>query len=965
MPPFGGKRGASGGGGGGGRFKEQKSGSKFAAPKRAKAAAENEGEPAPDEDEIINLKQYMAPIEYHTTMADKFSKWKPVKFDSKTLGAKCDFTGMLSIETIDGDEADELLRNLGKLDGEDGDGKKKKKKKKKGAAAAEEAEEAAQEHGTTVGEKKKKKAKNTAEEAAQEHGTTTGEKKKKKAKNTAVDDSENAQPAAGKKGKKAATKGVDSSADTTPEQGKKTQKKRERPEAEGAGDGAKGAADGEGGDSGEPPRKKKKTQKERKEEKRLRLEKQAEKQAGKQAASAAARAAEMGSEDEEEAAEGEGEAEEETDMLQGRAADYDDGYEYEDWGGVMMRKCITKALLEKGFASPTPIQAAVLPAALAKRRDIFGAAETGSGKTLAFALPMLQRILESGSFIGDHSGEAIEGRQLSGLVMSPTRELALQVRDHIAAAAKYTPIKVLAIVGGLAVQKQQRLLLQRPHIIVGTPGRLWEQMRLGNEYLNTLHMLLCVVIDEADRMLESGHFEELENILRALPIVDPNSKRRKQIRADNEEEEEEEEEEEITSFMSAKADAPTSAHTERHYRRQTLVFSATLIRDFQWRKKSKSEKSKKDEKKKKKNDKKKKGDKSRGDQRLDDEAGLDGDGLKKRSIERLMDQLELPEEPLIIDLSPHGKVSEKIEQLRVECLALDKEVHIYRFLMRHFSGEERQRSASGDGQGGGRVIVFVNAIGEARRLANLLSCLRIKTFLLHSGLQQRQRLKHLDSFKSNHQAVMICTDIASRGLDIPAVEVVLHYHVPKVPSIYVHRCGRTARGSVQQGRSILFVSPQEHFHLQKVCDIIGSDISVWSEEGPFLEEARKRLVVARKLEAEQNKFGKGARERSWMKQQAEELEMEISDDEDEEDMKHNASSKRISQLQEQLDRMLDSHLLPKGVSPRFVTGSHHTNAGLPEMLGFGSIAGSMKQSEEGGYGQRRKLKPGKKGKKKK
>jgi len=124
-------------------------------------------------------------------------------------------------------------------------------------------------------------------------------------------------------------------------------------------------------------------------------------------------------------------------------------------------------------------------------------------------------------------------------------------------------------------------------------------------------------------------------------------------------------------------------------------------------------------------------------------------------------------------------------------------------------------------------------------------------------------------------------------------------------------------------------------------------------------------VVARKLEAEQNKFGKGARERSWMKQQAEELEMEISDDEDEEDMKHNASSKRISQLQEQLDRMLDSHLLPKGVSPRFVTGSHHTNAGLPEMLGFGSIAGSMKQSEEGGYGQRRKLKPGKKGKKKK
>jgi len=271
---------------------------------------------------------------------------------------------MLSIETIDGDEADELLRNLGKLGGEDVAGKKKKKKTK--GDAEDKAAGDVQEHDSNPVKMKKKKT-NTAE---------------------AADDCiESVQPVAGKKGKRVAARDAGGVADKTTEQGKKVLEKRRRTEAEAVSEGADEKASGVDGDSGEPTRKKKKTQKERKEEKKQRLAKQAEKQAFK----AASRAAEMGSEDEhEEAVAGEvGDAEEDTLSL-GRAADYDDGFEYEDWGGVMMRKCITKALLEKGFATPTPIQEAVLPAALAKRRDIFGAAETGSGKTLAFALPMLQ-----------------------------------------------------------------------------------------------------------------------------------------------------------------------------------------------------------------------------------------------------------------------------------------------------------------------------------------------------------------------------------------------------------------------------------------------------------------------------------------------------------------------------------------------------------------------------------------------
>ena len=153
-----------------------------------------------------------------------------------------------------------------------------------------------------------------------------------------------------------------------------------------------------------------------------------------------------------------------------------------------------------------------------------------------------------------------------------------------------------------------------------------------------------------------------------------------------------------------------------------------------------------------------------------------------------------------------------------------------------------------------------------------------------------------------------------------------------------------------------------------IADVIGAEILLWSEEGPFLEEARKRVTVARKLEAEMNKMGKGARDKSWMKQQAQEMEMDLSDDEaDEAEANANtASSKRVAQLQEQLNRLLDSHLLPKGVSPRFVTGSHHSTAGLPEILGYGAAGGSLRQADSGGgYGQRRRLKPGKRGKKKK
>jgi hypothetical protein len=248
--------------------------------------------------------------------------WKPVKFDSKTLGTKCDFTGMLSIETIDGDEAEELLRNLGKPSDGAEPGKKKKKKAKKGTGAGD-ARDA------------------TAEAVVQSDGAAGT--KQKVSKRPAADDDE--QETRGSKSE--ATRDT-SSGKSLAGKVKQNQKRKaaEEPQANAAAEAAEAAALDE-----TRPKKKQKTQKERKEEKRQRLEKQK----ARKAAAAAAEAAEMS---------GEGEEAAEEHLPTRCDADYDDGFEYEEWGGVMLRKCITKALLAKGFAQPTAIQEAVISLSL-------------------------------------------------------------------------------------------------------------------------------------------------------------------------------------------------------------------------------------------------------------------------------------------------------------------------------------------------------------------------------------------------------------------------------------------------------------------------------------------------------------------------------------------------------------------------------------------------------------------------
>jgi ATP-dependent RNA helicase DDX24/MAK5 len=157
---------------------------------------------------------------------------------------------------------------------------------------------------------------------------------------------------------------------------------------------------------------------------------------------------------------------------------------------------------------PTEVQKASL-AHLERRADMMIAAKTGQGKTLCFGLPILDSILREGV-------TKKQGQRLRGLIISPTRELALQIQQHLQAVipqaeSQEDEIKLATLVGEMSKEKQERLLSYKPSIVIATPGRLWEFMHeLSNEYLTSeLPLIDFLVIDEADRMIEVGHFKEL------------------------------------------------------------------------------------------------------------------------------------------------------------------------------------------------------------------------------------------------------------------------------------------------------------------------------------------------------------------------------------------------------------------------------------------------------------------------
>ncbi|XP_066345479.1 DEAD-box ATP-dependent RNA helicase 13-like [Miscanthus floridulus] len=311
------------------------------------------------------------------------------------------------------------------------------------------------------------------------------------------------------------------------------------------------------------------------------------------------------------------------------------------WRELRLHPLLLKAMRRLGFKEPTPIQKFCFPAAAHQGKDVIGAAETGSGKTLAFGLPILQRLLEErekaarlhqeDEKMEEHSG----GSPLRALILTPTRELAKQVCDHLKDAAKFLGIHVVPIVGGLSMEKQERLLKKKPEIVVGTPGRLWEHMSMNNQHLVELHSLSFFVLDEADRMIERGHFRELQSIIEMLPLTNGSD-------------------EQAAKNMPNCETVPILQIKKR----QTFVFSATLALSSNFRKKLK-----------------------RG---LSTSKASTPDDVS--SIEALSKQAGMKPNAEIVDLTKASILPEKLEESFIECSEEDKDAYLYYILSVHGQG---------------------------------------------------------------------------------------------------------------------------------------------------------------------------------------------------------------------------------------------------------------------------------------
>ena len=172
---------------------------------------------------------------------------------------------------------------------------------------------------------------------------------------------------------------------------------------------------------------------------------------------------------------------------------------------INLHPSVSRALTEQGYLKATPIQQQAIPAAMAKR-DVLGCAQTGTGKTAAFLIPVLQMLLEEKETPGH--------RQAKALVLAPTRELALQIAEAAQSLSRYTAIKQAVLFGGVPQQSQVNKLKAGVDLLIATPGRLKDLMNQG---LVSLSRIKCLVLDEADRMLDMGFVQDVKQIIAHIP----------------------------------------------------------------------------------------------------------------------------------------------------------------------------------------------------------------------------------------------------------------------------------------------------------------------------------------------------------------------------------------------------------------------------------------------------------------
>ncbi|HUP61057.1 MAG TPA: DEAD/DEAH box helicase [Thermoanaerobaculia bacterium] len=341
-----------------------------------------------------------------------------------------------------------------------------------------------------------------------------------------------------------------------------------------------------------------------------------------------------------------------------------------------------------GFEHPTPIQAAVIPLVM-QGHDVIGLAQTGSGKTAAFALPMAERLTH--------------GRGVRGLILSPTREIALQTKAFLELFGAKHDLKTACVIGGVRMKPQFDDLRAKPDIVVATPGRLLDHVGRRTVSLKDIEVL---VLDEADHMLDLGFLPQMRDILKLLPRE-----------------------------------------------RQTMMFSATM----------------------------------------------------PDSIEMIA--RDFMRTPVRIDITPEGGAAEGITHRLYIVKEEDKRNALLALLHQEL----------------GSTLVFTRRKVDAEWLYHILERQGHPVARIHADQSQMKRVSSLQTFREGQHRILVATDIAGRGIDVPGIEHVINFDIPENVDDYVHRGGRTARGAAK-GIVSTIVTWQDIPMVRKVEETLGEKI---------------------------------------------------------------------------------------------------------------------------------------------
>nr|VDC77161.1 unnamed protein product [Brassica rapa] len=382
-----------------------------------------------------------------------------------------------------------------------------------------------------------------------------------------------------------------------------------------------------------------------------------------------------------------------------------------------------EAIKAMDFKHMTQIQAGSIPPLL-EGKDVLGAARTGSGKTLAFLIPAVELLFK----------ERFSPRNGTGvIVICPTRELAIQTKNVAEELVKHHSLTVSMVIGGNNRRSEAQRIANGSNLLIATPGRLLDHLQHTKGFI--YKHLKCLVIDEADRILEENFEEDMNKILKILPKV--NYLFVLLIKM-------------FTQIMCPKVFGITTVwifvlnkvFTMFLQTRQTALFSATQTSKVQ--------------------------------------------DLARVSLTS----------PVLVDVDDGRRkvTNEGLEQGYCVVPSEKRLLLLISFLKKNLNK---------------KIMVFFSTCKSVQFHAEIMKLINVDSCDIHGGLDQNRRTKTFFDFMKAEKGILLCTDVAARGLDIPAVDWIIQYDPPDKPTEYIHRVGRTARGEGAKGKALLVLIPEE------------------------------------------------------------------------------------------------------------------------------------------------------------